>query len=89
MGFEPTTFGLRVRYSSVELLTQSWAGWIRTNECSSQSAVPCHLATAQYERKGEWWDLNPRPPEPQSGVLTNCTTPTKCFAYESSEPDGT
>ena len=26
----------------------SGASWIRTNECSSQSAVPCHLAIALY-----------------------------------------
>ena len=25
-----------------------WGGWIRTNECSSQSAVPSRLATPQY-----------------------------------------
>ena len=28
----------------------NWASWIRTNECSSQSAVPFHLAIAQFRR---------------------------------------
>ena len=52
-----------------------WASWIRTNECSSQSAVPYRLAIAQ-RRKGGYRDSNPGPPEPQSGALTNCAIPT-------------
>ena len=52
-----------------------WASWIRTSECSSQSAVPYRLAIAQ-RRKGGYRDSNPGPPEPQSGALTNCAIPT-------------
>ena len=37
--------------ATVDFATQNrwlfWASWIRTNECSSQSAVPYHLAIAQ------------------------------------------
>ncbi len=29
-----------------------WDGWTRTSECGSQSPVPYHLATPQYERCG-------------------------------------
>ena len=52
-----------------------WASWIRTSECSSQSAVPYRVAIAQ-RRKGGYRDSNPGPPEPQSGALTNCAIPT-------------
>ena len=52
-----------------------WASWIRTSECSSQSAVPYRLVIAQ-RRKGGYRDSNPGPPEPQSGALTNCAIPT-------------
>ena len=31
--------------------TFGWAGWTRTSECQSQSLVPYHLATAQYNSK--------------------------------------
>ena len=54
---------------------KDWASWIRTSECSSQSAVPYRLAIAQWA-KGGYRDSNPGPPEPQSGALTNCAIPT-------------
>ena len=57
------------------MLHIDWASWIRTSECSSQSAVPYRLAIAQ-RRKGGYRDSNPGPPEPQSGALTNCAIPT-------------
>ena len=31
---------------------RGWDGWTRTSECGSQSPVPYHLATPQYERCG-------------------------------------
>ena len=37
-----------VDFNFVSLHRRDWAGWIRTNECRSQSPVPYHLATAQY-----------------------------------------
>jgi hypothetical protein len=30
------------------LIFNGWGGWIRTNECQSQSLVPYRLATPQY-----------------------------------------
>ena len=72
----------------------SWASWIRTSECSSQSAVPYRLAIAHYlqpSRSDLRWikDSNPWPPEPQSGALTNCAIPTMSkFLWVSGEtPD--
>ena len=56
-------------------MKKDWASWIRTSECSSQSAVPYRLAIAQWA-KGGYRDSNPGPPEPQSGALTNCAIPT-------------
>ena len=42
--------------------------------------MPYRLAIAQRRRdltcKGGYRDSNPRPPEPQSGALTNCAIPT-------------
>ena len=94
-GFEPRTTWLKVKCST------DWANapysflgnhpnrasWIRTSDCSSQSAVPYRLAIALYMTpsvsfrhipviKGGYWDSNPGPPEPQSGALTNCAIPT-------------
>lgn len=31
---------------------------------------------------GEWWDSNPRPPEPQSGALSNWAIPTITLWYK-------
>lgn len=36
-----------MRYENVKYKKTNWASWIRTNECSSQSAVPYRLAIAQ------------------------------------------
>ena len=77
-------------------MLHTWASWIRTNECSSQSAVPYPLAIAHCSAgqvlhkklpEGEWWDSNPRSPEPQSGALTNCATPTITVPGGTRTPD--
>ena len=52
-GFEPPTTWLKVRCSTdwasaPHIYYFNWASWIRTNECSSQSAVPYRLAIAHY-----------------------------------------
>ncbi len=55
-GFEPANDGIRIRcltawrYPNIIYLT-SWASWIRTNECRSQSPVPYRLAIAHYKQK--------------------------------------
>ena len=79
-GFEPRTTWLKVKCSAnwanaPYTFASNWASWIRTSECSSQSAVPYRLAIAQWA-KGGYRDSNPGPPEPQSGALTNCAIPT-------------
>ena len=51
-GFEPRTTWLKVKCSTdwanaPYTFASNWASWIRTSECSSQSAVPYRLAIAQ------------------------------------------
>ena len=87
-GFEPRTTWLKVKCSAnwantPYLICKTWASWIRTSECRSQSPVPYRLAIAHhffrcwtYRIKGGYRDSNPGPPEPQSGALTNCAIPT-------------
>ena len=53
----------------------TWASWIRTSECRSQSPVPYRLAIAQYtimqtaERKSARRDSNSRPSPWQGDAL--------------------
>ena len=87
-GFEPRTTWLKVKCSAnwantPYLICKTWASWIRTSECRSQSPVPYRLAIAHhffrcwtYRIKGGYRDSNPGPPEPQSGALTSCAIPT-------------
>ena len=97
-GFEPRTTWLKVKCSTdwanipfviISAVHLNRASWIRTSDCSSQSAVPYRLAIALYMTPsvsfrhihvlaGGYWDSNPGPPEPQSGALTNCAIPTIC-----------
>ena len=37
--------------------------------------MPYRLAIAHYPIWGDWWELNPRMPEPQSGALTTSPQP--------------
>ena len=58
-----------------------WTGWIRTSGMTESKSVALPLGYGpiknHFKREwGGWWDSNPRPPEPQSGALTNCATPT-------------
>ena len=54
---------------------ETWASWIRTSECRSQSPVPYRLAIAQYtimqtaERKSARRDSNSRPSPWQGDAL--------------------
>ena len=52
--------------------------------------MPYRLAIAQRRRdltcKGGYRDSNPRPPEPQSGALTNCAIPTLQMCPKGFEP---
>ena len=85
-GFEPVmkvlqTSALPLGYTAIILLLQStikwrlyWGSWIRTNAWRSQSPLPYRLAIPQ-KWKGEWWESNPRMPEPQSGALTTSPHP--------------
>ena len=59
-------------------LTHSWGSRIWTYEWRSQSPLPYRLAIPQYKnfKKGGWSESNRRPPEPQSGALTNWATST-------------
>ena len=36
-----------------QVLFSGWDGWVRTSGCRSQSPVPYHLATSQYEIYGK------------------------------------
>ena len=51
-GLEPATPWLKVKcstaWASDPNYFSNWASWIRTNVCSSQSAVPYRLAIAHY-----------------------------------------
>ena len=56
-------------------------GWLTQYSCSISSVLPYTLswttsAPSTIKLWGKWADLNCRPPEPQSGVLTNWTTLT-------------
>ena len=57
-------------------LVNGWGSWTRTNACENQNLVPYRLGYTPIKWWGGRWDLNPRPPDPQSGALTNCATST-------------
>ena len=76
-----------------------WLGRQVSNlRCGSQSPMPYRLATAQNEKSGLatsplflWGaqrESNPRPPEPQSGALTNCAMGTTSGAPEGTRTPG-
>ena len=83
-GLEPLTRWLRVSCSTNWAnsplfdchVTSGAPGRIRTRclQIRSLSLCPDELRAQNLHCWGEWRDLNPQPPEPQSEALTNCAT---------------
>ncbi len=82
VGLEPTTLRLKGGCSTTELMAHEngWGGWIRTNECRSQSPVPYHLATPQRRKVVEGAGFEPAkalPADLQSAPFSHLGIPPR------------